>query len=115
MKKKTILTIVAAVFILLALYWVFWLMFYYDAVMNGPILVDFSNDYIRFEHDYLVPLQIFGITFLLTILTFGLYPKLKKQKKISGKYIVLAVLSTVPFWYVSIFHLCSIINNYETI
>ena len=115
MKKKIFFTIIATVIILLALYWVFWLTFYYEATMNGPICVDFSNAYIRFEHNYLVPLQIFGITAALTILAFRLYPKLKKAKIISRKYIILVVLSTLPFWYLAICHLRSIVTNFETI
>lgn len=115
MKKKTILTIAATILILLAFYWVFWLVFYFDATIDGPIIVDFSNDYILFEHNYLVPLQVFGITITLSILAFRFYSKLKKKKIIGRKYLILVMLSTLPFWYLSICHLHSIISNFETI
>ena len=114
-KKKIILTIVYTIIALISLYWVFWLVFYFDATINGPIVVDFSNNYILFEHNYLVPLQVFGITIILSILTFKFYFKLRKRRIISKKYIILVVLSTLPFWYLAICHLHSIITYFNVI
>ncbi len=112
-KKKIFLTVVASVTVLIALYWVCWLVFYFDATIDGSIVVDFSNDYILFEHNYLVPLQVFGITVILSILTFKFYFKFRKRSIISKKYIVLAILSTLPFWYLAICHLHSIIAYFD--
>lgn len=114
-KKKFIFTIVATIIIFFALYWVFWLVFYFEATIDGPILVDFSNDYILFEHNYLVPLQIFGITIILSILAFRFYSKFRKKNIISRKYLILVILSTFPFWYLSICHLHSIITYFDMI
>lgn len=114
-KKKFIFTIVATIIIFFALYWVFWLVFYFEATIDGPILVDFSNDYILFEHNYLVPLQIFGITIILSILAFRFYSKFRKKNIISRKYLILVILSTLPFWYLSICHLHSIITYFDMI
>ena len=80
-KKKIAFTIIVAVIALSALCWVFWLVFYFDSTIDGSIVVDLTNEYILFERNYLVPLQIFGITIALTIFTFIFYLKLKKKKR----------------------------------
>ena len=112
-KKKIILTVTYTSVVIFALYWMFWLVFYFDATMDGPILMDFSNAYILFEHNYLVPIQIFGITITLSILTFRLYFKFRKRSMISRKYLILVLLSTLPFWYLALCNLHSIITYFD--
>ena len=111
-KKKIAFTIIVAVIALSALCWVFWLAFYFDSTIDGPIVVDLTNEYILFERNYLVPLQIFGITIALTIFTFIFYLKLKKKKR---KCRILLIPCILPFWYLLVCHLNSIITYYDVI
>lgn len=114
-KKKILLTAAAAIVIGAALFWVFWLVFYFDAVIDGSVYVDLSDSYIRFEHRYLVPVQIFGITLILSVLSPLIYTKTRKKMLISRKYIILVLAATLPFWYLAGCHLHSIIYNYDKI
>ena len=111
-KKKIAFTIIVAVIALSALCWVFWLVFYFDSTIDGSIVVNLTNEYIIFERNYLVPLQIFGITIALTIFTFIFYLKLKKKKR---KCRILLIPCILPFWYLFVCHLNSIITYYDVI
>ncbi len=113
-KKKFIFTVAILIGVLLALCWVFWLVFYFDATIDGSIAISYSG-YALFERNYLVPIQIFGITIAFSVLTFIFYPKLLKKKVIGKKYIILAIISTLPFWYLAVCHLHTIITCFDII
>ena len=112
-KKKVLFSIADIIILLVALWWVMWLCFYYSATVDGPILI--NSAYNLFERNYLVPLQIFGITVLFTVLTAIFYPKLRKKNIIGREYIALALFQTVPFWVLSVIQVWQMITLWDMI
>lgn len=113
MKKKVILTVSDILVVLIALLWVMWLCFYYASSEESSFTL--RSPYAIFERDYLVPLQIFGITIALTVATAILYRMFRRKKLIGKKYILLAVFNTVPFWVLSVLQIYSMVNLWDQI
>lgn len=98
--KKILFTIIDIIVVLILGYWVLWLTVYFGQSIDGAIFI--TGKYNIFERNYLVPAQIFGITIVSTIITILLYRNLRKKQLISKKYILLALFNTLPFWFLSI-------------
>lgn len=111
--KKTLFTILDIIIVLLASYWCFWLMFYFSATIDGSIFI--SGNYAIFERNYLVPIQIFGIPLLSTIVSINLYRKLHKKELIGKKYIILVLFNTIPLWIISVFQIVNLIDYWKMI
>lgn len=111
--KKTLFTILDIIIVLLASYWCFWLVFYFSATIDGSIYI--SGNYAIFERNYLVPIQIFGIPILSTIVSIILYRKLHKKELIEKKYIILVLFNTIPLWIISVFQIVNLIDYWKMI
>lgn len=111
--KKTLFTILDIIIVLLASYWCLWLVVYYAQTIDGAICI--TGNYAIFERNYLVPLQIFGISLLSTIASIILYRKLRKKERIGKKYIVLVLFNTIPLGIISIFQIVNLIDYWEMI
>lgn len=112
-KNIIIFTIIDIAVVIIAEYWVMWLCFYFSATIDGAIFV--TSSYNIFERNYLVPLQIFGITVALTIFTIVMYHKLRKNKLIGKKYIILVLFNITPFWFMSIIQIWSMATVWKQI
>ena len=111
--KKVLFTLIDIIVVIIADLWVLWLLIYYSQTIDGAFYI--SSKYNIFERNYLVPAQIFGITVILTIATFILYHKLRKNKLISKKYLILVLFNTLPLWYVSFEQIRQMIYYWEWI
>ena len=111
--KKVLFTLIDIIIVIIADLWVFWLLIYYSQTIDGAFYI--SSSYHIFERNYLVPAQIFGITVVLTIATFILYYKLRKNKLISKKYIILVLFNTLPLWWISFEQIRQMIYYWEWI
>ena len=111
--QKILFTILDIIIALLASYWCFWLVFYFSATIDGSIYI--SGNYAIFERNYLVPIQIFGIPLLTTIVSIILYRKLHKKGLIGKKYIILVLFNTIPLWIISVFQIINLIDYWEIV
>ncbi|MDE7104379.1 MAG: hypothetical protein K2O36_00695 [Ruminococcus sp.] len=112
-KKKIIFTVIDIAVVIIAGWWVMWLCFYFSATIDGAIYI--TSKYNIFERNYLVPTQIFGITIILTVSTIIIYRKLQKNEIIGKKYIILALFNIIPFWFMSIIQIISMVYSWEYI
>lgn len=112
-KKKIIFTIIDIAVVIIIGLWVMWLCFYFSATIDGAILL--TSKYNIFERNYLVPAQIFGITIILTVSTIIIYRKLRRNELIGKKYIILALFNIIPFWFMSLVQIWSMVIVWKRI
>ena len=111
--KKVLLTILDIVIVLIAGYWVLWMTFYFTATIDGPILI--HGAYALFERNYLVPIQIYGISAVIIALTTVFFCRLRRKNVISRSYIFLLIFNILPFALCSIIQTGSMVEYWNTI
>lgn len=111
--KKILFTLLDIAVLLLALYWVSWLCYYYTATIDGSVFI--KSAYYIFERNYLVPIQIFGITAVLTVMSIILYKKFRRENLIGRKYIILVIFHILPFCIIGFLHIGDIMSYWERI
>ncbi|MBQ8434725.1 MAG: hypothetical protein IJX24_01770 [Oscillospiraceae bacterium] len=109
--KKILFTILDIAVVSIAGCWCMWLVVYFSQSIDGAIWI--SSDYAIFERNYLVPLQIFGIALLVTVVSILLYRRLLKKRIIGKKYIILVLFNIIPFWIYSYFQILNMIQYWE--